>query len=298
MNDSGVPNEPPYMDRCRAMDFHELYLFITASLEKQSDPDDEPPHLEGEFENLLEMLVEKADSTAPKRRSLTKGRELRSLYEKQERTKEFLEQQHNQPNIKKRKKVVDDAKRTLKRLEQEISELKDRSNCRESSYEQIQFPKPLTQHGMIVRLRRKVEQHFHPDVEMTQLQWDAVPSGPAPVDSVMRIYSERQRQNPQTYYDESRLEKAKTLKPKKGYMGRQKSEGYVIFTFDYTPKALMECPIYGNAIFIINSNLEPERWLLMNKQELIEHPEVTKISHRGEDWFEKVREKLGASEAA
>lgn len=151
---------------------------------------------------------------------------------------------------------------------------------------------------MIVRLRKRVERRFHPEVEMIQLQWDAVPSGPAPVDSVMRIYKEKQRQTPHIRYDESRLEKAKTLNPNKGYMGRQKSEGYVIFTFDHTPKALMECPTYGNAIFVINSTLEPEHWLQMNKQELIEHPDVTKIPHRGKDWFERVKEELGISEAA
>lgn len=290
----GDVSEPPYLDRCRAMDFYELYLFITESLEKQSDSTlVELPRTHEEFENLLEMLIGKADPSASKRTSLTEGKELRSLHDKRERTEEFLEEQYSYANIKKRKKNINNAKRTLNDLGEEISKLKSVIELKGNSYRQVRFPKPLTQPGMVVRLRRKVERHFVPEVEMIQVQWDAVPSGPAPVDSVKRIYTEKQRKSPNIRYDESRLEKAKTLRPNKGYMGRQKSEGYVIFTFDYTQKALMECPVYGNAIFIINSNLEPEHWLQMNKQELIEHPDVIKIPHRGEHWFERAKEELG-----
>ena len=291
MNDLAVPNEPPYLNRCRDLDFDELYLFITDSLEKPSDSSNGWfPHSQTEFERVLAMLGEKADPSAPKRRYLTEGQELRLLLDKRNRTEEFLRNKHHQPRSKKDNA---DAKRTLERLEQEITELESQFSRSGAGFRQHGFPKPLTHLEMLERLRRKVERHFSPDVEIIQLQWEAVPGGPAPADTVMRIYTEKQRHNPRIRYDGTRLEKVKTLKPKKGYMGRQKSEWYVIFTFDHTQKALMECPIYGNAIFIIHSNLEPERWLLMNKQELIEHPEVIKILHQGENWFERVREELG-----
>lgn len=294
MDDVNMLKEPPYLDGCRAMDFYELYLFIDESLEKQSDSTlVESPRTHQEFENLLEILIGKANPSAPKRMSLTEGQKLRNLYEKHENTEAYLEEQYSYANWKKRKKNINRAKLTLSGVEKKISELEFALKLQGKSYRQVRFPKPLTQPAMVVRLRRRVQRYFVPEVEMIQVQWDAVPSGTAPIESVKRIYAEKQRQTPSIKYDESRLEKAKTLKPNKGYMGRQKSEGYVIFTFDYTQKALMECPIYGNAIFVINSNLEPERWLKMNKQELIEHPDVTKIPHRGENWFERVKEELG-----
>lgn len=56
-------------------------------------------------------------------------------------------------------------------------------------------------------------------------------------------------------------------------------------------KALMECTKYGNAILVVSSNLEPERWLEMNQQRLTGNPAVLRSSHRG-GWFEMVKEEL------
>ena len=68
-------------------------------------------------------------------------------------------------------------------------------------------------------------------------------------------------------------------------------DGYIIFKFDHTQKALMECPIYGNAIYVIGSYWEP--WSRMTEQELTAYQsgEVKRIPHQG-DGFGKVKQEL------
>ncbi len=290
--------------RCREMGFDELRDFIDGALDGLPGSEAEPelPGSEEEFLSLLEMLREKAPAPGPqrgvqaKRTRLTPEQRLVNLRQKRKRTELFLLEQRGEPSAT--KKAIRDAEHRWEELKREIRELEDdiRYGTAEHDYwANPPEPAKLTPSQKIERLRRKIERTFHPEVPMIQFQWEAVPKGTTPVDSVAGLFRELQRHNPRVGYDEERLEKARSIKPKQGYMGKRKFDGYVIFTFDHTPKALMECPIYGNAIFVISSALEPERWLKMKKQDLMEHPEVTKIPHR-EGWFERVKEELEVSE--
>lgn len=277
---------PAYWARCEKMGFEDLRQYMADCLEWRGERDAECPGSREEFQGLLTMLVSKAEPPDFKRSEPRPQQRLNKLGEKRRRTARFLEENRGKPGAS--RKAIRDAKRNLEKIEREIRELQDvlRYNKAEPDIFSAHY-------GAVERLRRKIDRLFLGEgVHMIQHQWVAVPSGPAPVDAVLRIYRERQQRNPITGYHEDRLEKVRTLNPVNGHMGRDQSEGYVIFTFEHTPKALMECPKYGNAIFVIDSNLEPERWLQMNKQEVIEHPDVTKIAHR-EGWFERVRRELG-----
>lgn len=53
-------------------------------------------------------------------------------------------------------------------------------------------------------------------------------------------------------FDESRLTQIiKLLNPTICYIGKEKFQGYVVFGFDLSEKVVLECPKYGNAIYII-----------------------------------------------
>lgn len=148
---------------------------------------------------------------------------------------------------------------------------------------------------MVARLRRKIELVFHPPLPVTQYQWEAVPAGENPVDSIAQTFEEWQQRNPRVAYDEDRIEKARSLEPRRAFTGKRGFDGYFIYTFHHTEKMIMECPIYGNAVFVLGSSLEPEQWLQMKKRQIMEHPESTRIPHR-KGWFEKVKELLGVPE--
>ena len=71
----------------------------------------------------------------------------------------------------------------------------------------------------------------------------------------------------------------------------RRAHGGLVFEFAHTPKALMECPIYDNAIYVIGSYWEP--WSRMTEQELTAYQsgEVKRIPHQG-DGFGKGKQEL------
>lgn len=90
-------------------------------------------------------------------------------------------------------------------------------------------------------------------------------------------------------FDQERLDKILAL-PRSGLLkGRAGFYGYIVLQFAHTEKVLLECPVYANAIYVLNS--AEERLLKMNKQELIASDEAKRIFHVG-DWYRRVKEAL------
>lgn len=63
------------------------------------------------------------------------------------------------------------------------------------------------------------------------------------------------------------------------HLGINEYEGYIVFEFDHTPKVLIDCPIAGNAIYVIDEDWE--RRARLTKQELQADEKVTRIVHQG-----------------
>lgn len=150
---------------------------------------------------------------------------------------------------------------------------------------------------IVRRVRRDIERAFKSEagVSTQTVQWDLLPQGSSSVETVVRrLYGGMQGRGAGTRYDHERLDKALELDPNRCYVGRDGFDGYAVFTFADTPKALMECPKVGNAIYVIHSDWE--HWSKMTKQELMAEAErggeVTRIPHQG-DWYRRVREELG-----
>ena len=73
--------------------------------------------------------------------------------------------------------------------------------------------------------------------------------------------------------------------------GRSEFEGYIVLTFAHTLRALLECPVFDNAINILDSDWK--RWSRMTKLRLVHRSDqVTWIVHKG-DWFWRVKQELG-----
>ena len=72
--------------------------------------------------------------------------------------------------------------------------------------------------------------------------------------------------------------------------GRAGFYGYIVLMFDHTDKILLECPVQGNAIYVLDY-LE-DRLLKMSKQELIESSEAKRIVHAG-NWYQRLKDELG-----
>jgi len=91
--------------------------------------------------------------------------------------------------------------------------------------------------------------------------------------------------------DVERLENIRSLNPEKCYIGEDRWKGYVLFDFPKKNKAILECPVVGNATYILSGD-----W-----REMVKHSRYhirlhfknrhKRIIHKG-DWLDKVRNHL------
>jgi len=141
---------------------------------------------------------------------------------------------------------------------------------------------------------REIERRFGPggSVPTEQVRWRLLPPGELSEGRVREYYARLQSRSPGTKYDPDRIVKALSLGPNQRYEEVGGVEGYTVFTFPHTTSVLLECPVVGNAIYVIHKDWE--RWSRMSKQELMadESGEVVRIVHRP-GWFEKVKRELG-----
>jgi dsRNA-specific ribonuclease len=92
-------------------------------------------------------------------------------------------------------------------------------------------------------------------------------------------------------FDLSRLEKIESLRPSQRWFGKESWHGYVVFEFANTDRVVLECPIKGNATYVLFGN-----WKLMinhTKAELrTEYGHLCMwIVHKG-TWLTRIRRAL------
>ena len=93
--------------------------------------------------------------------------------------------------------------------------------------------------------------------------------------------------------DWSRLEKIESLGPNRRRIGRDSKIGYVLFEFPYSDRVVLECPIEGNATYILWGDWE--RMARLTKAEIRrDFPQQhVRVVHRG-DWFHRIRRAVRA----
>lgn len=140
----------------------------------------------------------------------------------------------------------------------------------------------------VQKMYRETERAFEPKPTGT-FQWEFLPPGEATPDRIRRYYEEVMSRGTLDGFLPERLEKVLALPYESWFQGKAGFYGYSIFTFAHTEKVLFECPVYGNAIYVLTSS--EERLLRMTKQELRESGEARKILHTGE-WYQRLKREL------
>ena len=127
--------------------------------------------------------------------------------------------------------------------------------------------------------------------DIRRISWQILPPGKWSIDQITKHYRALESNNSKGKYELNRLESLKTLNPTTCYIGLEEFEGYVVFCFDYTEKAILENPVRGNAIYVIYNNW-PEM-SKMTKRELLTNQDdnVKRIIHRG-DWFQRLKSNI------
>lgn len=101
----------------------------------------------------------------------------------------------------------------------------------------------------------------------------------------------RRRGDPNFEIDWERIEKIKTLAPVKCYVGTHGWKGYIVFEFDYTKKVILECPVFGNATYILSGDWQKmighsRKYLRSRFQD-----QYKKIVHK-RDWLERIKDSI------
>ncbi len=121
-----------------------------------------------------------------------------------------------------------------------------------------------------------------------EIFWDLLPQGEWKTEGLIKTFKGYGWSKDE--FDESRLTQIiKLLKPTICFIGKEKFQGYVVFGFDSTEKVVMECPKYGNAIYIIKGDWQEITKL--SKWEARQLPQVKVIRH-SDSWFDRLKENL------
>lgn len=311
--------------RCREMGFGELREFIDGCLDGLPDSASDPalPGSKEEFLYLADMLGEMATATAPTppepptleypvREPTEKLASARSNHKS---LRNDIENAWNDPSSTRER--IGRLERQLKGLEREMGEM-EAAEGRE--YEKrldafrgsrLAHEQAMREWGaeadearkaretarrraeIVERVRRSIERAFEPQ-PTGRFQWRPLARKDATPADIHWHYRERlHHEGRLDKFNQERLDEATNLPysdwwvPTEGFGG---FDAYSIFSFDDTQKVLLECPLYGNAAYVIDSG--EESWKDKTKQELVESGRAEKIAHRGEDWPAKIRQAL------
>lgn len=146
----------------------------------------------------------------------------------------------------------------------------------------------------VARARRGVRDAFRPMRNSgirgpSTLDFEILPPGERTDEHVRGYFREVMSRGQLSGFSQDRLDKMLAL-PRSGWLkGRAGFYGYIVLMFDHTEKVLLECPVEGNAIYVLDSG--EERLLKMSKQELIESSEAKRIYHAG-IWHQRLKDEL------
>ncbi len=134
-------------------------------------------------------------------------------------------------------------------------------------------------------------------VETTeQFDFELLPPGKRTIEGVIKHYQRQMRVNAAwrqsgLAIDLGRLRAIRSLGPTDCYVGKKMWLGYVVFTFAGASRVVLECPLQGNATYILGRNWK--RLLGKSKQDLRQHHRrsIAKIVHKG-DWLARIEDRL------
>jgi hypothetical protein len=92
-------------------------------------------------------------------------------------------------------------------------------------------------------------------------------------------------------WSQDRYDKMCALPRSNWQKGKAGWYGYIAIMFPHTEKVVLECPVEGNAIYVLDTG--EDRLLKMSKRHLRESGEAKRIFHTGDNWYRRLKDELG-----
>jgi hypothetical protein len=147
---------------------------------------------------------------------------------------------------------------------------------------------------IVSNLRRDLEGKLAPKLfKARRLPWRLLEPGRSSFRSILEHFDGLNTPRRKEEYDRHRLELVHALGPSAIYIGVDEFEWYIVFLFRSAGLAILECPIKGNAIYLIGGDWKELSRL--SKTALLEgySGEVARIVHAG-DWYGRLKSELRA----
>ena len=127
-----------------------------------------------------------------------------------------------------------------------------------------------------------------------KVNWKILPPGEYPFDRIEKYIKHlKQTKWKDKKVDIGRIRFLHSLSPIAIYYGLDEFDGYFIFIYKKKNLAVLDCPLFGNAIYIIKGGWRKVSKL--SKKEVIEeYPETVRVIHRG-NWKGRLKSILETS---
>jgi hypothetical protein len=149
-------------------------------------------------------------------------------------------------------------------------------------------------HRIVTNLRRDLERKLAPKLfSARRIPWRFLEPGRNSFKIIIEHFDGLNTPARKEEYDKHRLELVHALGPSAIYIGTDEFEWYIVFLFQSAELAVLECPIKGNAIYLIAGDWKDLSKL--SKTALLEEysGQVARIIHTG-DWYDKLKRQLRA----
>lgn len=147
---------------------------------------------------------------------------------------------------------------------------------------QFKDPRILLHEGLLL-----LKQLGWQPIPIHKVPWSILPPGEYPFDRILRHFAELAGES-NLKIDEGRLRLIYSLNPTAIYIGTtDEFRRYVIFYFEAEQKAILECPVFGNAIYVIDGDWK--ELSMLTKEELLRYYQnhVRRVIHKG-NWFDRL----------
>lgn len=132
-------------------------------------------------------------------------------------------------------------------------------------------------------------------IPVERLSFELLPPGAWDIEQVVAYYRREANRFPADLAGRKiqwdRLRAIESLKPTKCYVGTELWMGYVLFEFSHSDRVILECPVEGNATYVLSGEWKrmvayPKSFLRANFPGF-----CRKVVHRG-DWISRVSQAL------
>lgn len=136
-------------------------------------------------------------------------------------------------------------------------------------------------------------------ISIERLPFSLLPPGQWGLRTVLQYYERAATRTALAHrrIDEGRLEMIQSLNPKpiRCWVGEDQWTGYVTFEFSETTSVVLECPLYGNATYLIHAGRDEWKRLVGQSKAIllaVWPDQVERVIHHGEAWLSEVSRKL------